>query len=470
MKRSSLLSKEMLEAILNGIDEAIHAVDQEGVTIYYNKIAAEHDGMKVEEVMGKHILHVFPSLTEYTSTLLKVLKTKKAIYHQNQRFENKNGKLIETINTTIPILDGEQLIGAVEIAKNYGQVKSLSNKLMDLQTKMYHKNEKNQRSSPEITLSLENFITVDPVCKQVVAEANLFASTSLPIIIYGETGTGKEIIAQGIHQASLRKTAPFITQNCGAIPESLLESILFGTEKGSYTGAIERVGLLELANGGTLFLDELNSMPVELQTKLLRVLEDGTIRRVGGTKTHRVDVRIITAMNESPEYCLKQERLREDLYFRLSTCSIILPPLRERPHDILVLANYFLTTLPTTSFHPSSKPMQLCEQVEKKLLSYSWPGNVRELKNTMEYVLIKAKESVITELDLPKRFLQRTYSTLQIHDKPLKQVLLETEKQIIQNALLKTDGNVLRAAKYLDIPRQTLQYKISKMQEIQEGT
>lgn len=454
----------MLEAILNGIDEAIHAVDQDGVTIYYNRVAAEHDGLKVEEVMGKHLLQAFPSLTEHTSTLLKVLHTKKAIYHQNQRFENKNGRLIETINTTIPIIDGEELLGAVEIAKNYGQVKALSNKLMDLQSKIYQKNQVHEKDAPEITYALDDFVTEDPTCKQVIAEAKLFAATSLPMIIYGETGTGKEIIAQGIHQASLRKSAPFITQNCGAIPESLLESILFGTEKGSYTGAIARAGLLELADGGTLFLDELNSMPVELQTKLLRVLEDGTIRRVGGTKTKRVDVRIITAMNESPESCLTQEKLREDLYFRLNTCSINLPPLRERPQDILVLANHFLASQQEETI-PTAKPRKLSEQVEMILQAYSWPGNVRELKNTMAYVLIKAKEGIITELDLPSKFRRREHVIVHMQDKPLREILLETEKRIIKNALFKTKGNVLQAAKQLEIPRQTLQYKISKMLE-----
>ncbi|MCA1321095.1 sigma 54-interacting transcriptional regulator [Bacillus tianshenii] len=462
MSESSLLSKEMLERILNGIDEAIHAVDHNGVTIYYNRVASEHDGMSWEEVMGRHILQVFPSLTSQTSTLLKVLETKKPIYHKNQRYENKKGVMIETINTTVPLVVEGQVLGAVEIAKNYGKIKMLSNQLMDLKTKMYKKDHTLPKQSPEVHFTLNDFITVDPVCRRIIEEAFLFASSDLPVIIYGKTGTGKEILAQGIHAASIRRGAPFIVQNCGAIPETLLESLLFGTSKGSYTGAVEKAGLLELAHGGTLFLDELNSMPLELQTKLLRVLEDGTIRRVGGVTAYKVDVRIITALNEIPENCVKENRLREDLYYRLSTCSISLPSLMERKMDIPILANHFLSR---STHKKSTVKHQLAESVIRIFQSYPWPGNVRELKNTIEYVLVKSQEDLITEKDLPNKFLSTANLFLADENKSLRQVLHETEKACIQDALRKTDGNVQKAAKLLQIPRQTLQYKMTRLIE-----
>jgi len=464
LKESSLLSKEMLERILNGIDEAIHAVDQNGITIYYNRVASEHDGLSWEEVMGKHILHAFPSLTNQTSTLLKVLETKKAIYHKNQRYENKKGVMNETINTTVPLVVEGEVLGAVEIAKNYGKIKMLSNQLVELQTKMYKKDHSLPKQSPEVQFTLEDFITVDPFCRRIIAEASLFAASDLPVIIYGNTGTGKEILAQGIHAASLRRNAPFIVQNCGAIPETLLESLLFGTAKGSYTGAVEKAGLLELAHGGTLFLDELNSMPLELQTKLLRVLEDGTIRRVGGVTAHKVDVRIITALNENPEKCVKESRLREDLYYRLSTCSLTLPPLKERDGDIPLLANYFLDN--SASKNTKGKK-QLAESVVRIFQSYTWPGNIRELKNTMEYVLVKSQEALITEKDLPSKFQTVELESAPQENKSLRQVLLETEKSYIQHALSQTEGNVQRAAKLLQIPRQTLQYKMTRLIESQ---
>ncbi|WP_010193915.1 sigma-54 interaction domain-containing protein [Bacillus sp. m3-13] len=451
------LSKEMLIAILDGIDEAIHAVDKDGITIYYNKVAAGYDGMNEEEVLGKHLLHVFPSLTEETSTLLKVLKTKKPIYHENQRYENRKGQLLETVNTTIPILNGDNLLGAVEIAKNYGHLNTLSNKLMDLQAK-FNRSEGSKKISPfQSAYTLDDFITDDPDCISMLQDAMLFASSLLPVVIWGETGTGKEIIAQGIHHQSLRKRGPFIAQNCGAIPATLLESILFGTEKGSYTGAVDRKGLFELATGGTLFLDEMNSMPLELQAKLLRVLEDGSIRRVGGTTTIKVDVRIITAMNESPETCVENGSFRADLYYRLNTCPIYIPPLRERPHDIRLLLQKKLQT---------RIPYLLPKVMEEIFGSYHWPGNVRELINTIEYVLLISKKETISTKHLPAKLnkIKKRAPTLK-NQGSLRTELQKTEESMIRNAMDQTDGNVMKAAKILDIPRQTLQYKLAKLEE-----
>jgi arginine utilization regulatory protein len=456
MNQSNELSKEMLIAILNGIDEAIHAVDKDGITIYYNNVAAEYDGMAAEEVLGKHLLQVFPSLTEDTSTILKVLKTQKAIYHQNQRYENKKGQLLETVNTTIPILSGNKLIGAVEIAKNYGQIKTLSNKLLDLQSKIYQRSSSKKQKHVNVLYTLSDFITQDRSCIQMLHDAKLFSASSLPVVIWGETGTGKEIIAQGIHQQSPRKQAPFIAQNCGAIPETLLESMLFGTEKGSYTGAVDREGLFEMADGGTLFLDELNSMPLELQAKLLRVLEDGSVRRVGGTATVRVNVRIITAMNESPDDCVENEKLRADLYYRLNACSIYIPPLRERPSDIMQLIHHFFE---------SRRMDPILEEVKERLLSYSWPGNVRELNNTLEYLVLKANNETLSIHHLPVKLQQNRKMTGLTEKKSLRMILQDTEEAIINEALFQTDGNVMKAAKLLDIPRQTLQYKLSKIME-----
>lgn len=457
MMQNHHLSKEMLMAILDGIDEAIHAVDKNGITIYYNKVAAGYDGMAVDEVLGKHLLHVFPSLTEETSTLLKVLKTKKPIFHENQRYENKKGQMLETVNTTIPILHGTKLLGAVEIAKNYGQLNTLSNKLLDLQAKIHETGDRKRLTTFQVTYRLTDFITNDPACIHMLHDAKLFASSTLPIVIWGETGTGKEIVAQGIHHHSPRSHGPFIAQNCGAIPSTLLESILFGTEKGSYTGATDRKGLFEMASGGTLFLDEMNSMPLELQAKLLRVLEDGAVRRVGGTSSIQVDVRIITAMNEAPEKCLENGTFRADLYYRLSTCPIYIPPLRERTMDIKAILEEKLQ--PRIS-------NRLDHEVLSMFQSYHWPGNVRELINTIEYLLLRAKQGPLSSKHLPAKLQQET---LKVPPRKsmgaLRDILQETEETIIKDALTHTGGNVLRAAKLLDIPRQTLQYKLSKMEK-----
>ena len=456
MRKIEALSNEMLKSILNGIDEAIHAVDKDGITIFYNEIAAEHDDMKVDEVIGKHVLEVFPSLTNQTSTLLQVLSSKKAIYHQNQRFENKKGMIIETVNTTIPIFIDGVLEGAVEIAKNYSQLKMMSNKLVDLQSKLTSK-ARGKSKGQNTFYKLDDFITTNDECIRLLQHAKEIAKTNLPVMIYGETGTGKEIIAQGIHAASKRSKNEFIAQNCAAIPNTLLESILFGTEKGSFTGAETKPGLLELADGGTLFLDELNSMPLELQAKLLRVMEDGCIRRVGSTKPIFVDIRIIVASNEDPEHCVEEGKIRKDLYYRLSTCSLHIPPLRHRPTDIPLLLEHFLKVN-----HSEETPL-LPNNVIEIFCEYEWHGNVRELKNTMELLIATNQENKAIKKDtLPPKFIRYKNKERKDFRYSLRDTLENTEIELIKLALKQTEGNIVQAARLLKIPRQTLQYKISK--------
>ena len=340
MVQLTALTKEVLAAILKSIDEGIHVVNTEGETIFYNEVAAKHDGMAVDEVLGKPLLAVFPSLTADSSTLLKVMKTKKPIYNQAQVYLNVHGRRIDTINTTLPIFLENSIIGAVEIAKDYSRMKLLAESLLDLQ-KSLNQN-RGKKAANKVIYRLEDIKTANTEFLRVKAEAKRFARSDSPILIYGESGTGKELFVQGIHHESLRTNGPFIAQNCAAIPETLLESILFGTSKGSYTGAMERKGLFELADGGTLFLDELHTMPIELQSKLLRVLEDGMVRRVGGTENVHVDVRVIAAMNVHPGEALRNQKLRSDLYYRLNVFTISLLPLRERKEDIQLLTDYFI--------------------------------------------------------------------------------------------------------------------------------
>jgi len=222
-------------------------------------------------------------------------------------------------------------------------------------------------------------------------------ATDLNVLIYGETGTGKEIIAQSIHNMSNRKNKPFIAQNCAAIPENLLESILFGTTKGSFTGAVDRVGLFEQANGGTLLLDELNSMPIHLQPKLLRVLEEGCITRIGSHIEKKVDVKVISTVNVEPTLLIEQKKLREDLFYRLCRISVYIPPLRERKEDILFLANHFINV----HNFSKNKSAKLSMEVKEIFKRYRWDGNVRELKNIIESafdVLKNGKEIKIEHL------------------------------------------------------------------------
>ncbi|MEH7389860.1 sigma 54-interacting transcriptional regulator [Bacillus sp. JJ1503] len=457
-------SREVLSAILNGIDEGIHVVDIDGKTIYYNEIAAKHDGMNVDEVLGKPLLTAFPSLTEQTSTLLKVIKTNKPIYNQSQSYVNAHGHQIDTINTTLPIRVNGKTVGAVEIAKDYSRLKLLSESLIDLQKKMKSAAKSKRKSSSSTQYTLDNLITVSHELIEVKHEAKKLAKSDSPIMVFGESGCGKELFVQGIHHASLRANGPFIAQNCAAIPESLLESILFGTSKGSYTGAVDRSGLFELADGGTLFLDEIHTMPIELQAKLLRVLEDGHVRRVGSTASTFVDVRIIAAMNIHPQKAMESQQIRDDLFYRLNVLTFRLPPLRERKEDIIYLLDHFVSFFNKVL----KKTVKGADnQVLERFLAYKWPGNVREFKHAIEYMMNVCEGDLLTTDDLPVMMKQH-FRTLKIDEKnhslSLRDNLQKLEEKLIMDALKKSDGNVKQAAKLLEIPRQTLQYKMIKLE------
>ncbi|MDG5787511.1 sigma 54-interacting transcriptional regulator [Evansella sp. AB-P1] len=456
----------MLKAILNSIDEGIHVVNKDGITIYYNKIAAEHDGLQAEEVIGKPLLDVFPSLSNQTSTMLTVIESGVPIFNQHQTYRNIKGKMIDTINTTIPIKVKGTVLGAVEIAKDYSRIKQLSNKLIDIQTRI------DRRSAKAVPINddnahfyFEDIITKDPNMIQLIEKAKKIARSSSPIFVYGETGTGKELLVQGIHHASRRSHGPFISQNCAAIPSTLLESTLFGTTKGSFTGSENREGLFELAHGGTLFLDEVHTMPYELQSKLLRVLEDGVIRRIGSNKSVKTDVRVLVATNENPQKLLHNETLRKDLYYRLNVVSIEIPPLRKRKGDIELLISTFIDLF-NQSFEKGVQTVD--EKALSKLISYDWPGNVRELRHCIESAMNLVEGDVIQMNDFPREIMEiinnqnDNYLPVLTSNNGLKENLSALEEKLIKEKLLETKGNINQAAKGLRIPRQTLQYKIKK--------
>ncbi|WP_270181971.1 sigma-54 interaction domain-containing protein [Alkalihalobacillus sp. CinArs1] len=453
MVKQSAMTDGMFQAILESIDEGIHAVNSEGLTIYYNEIAAKHDGLNVEDVLGKHYLEAFPSLSKETSTLSYVLSTKKPIFNKDQTYRNVRGSLVSTINTTLPIIVNDELVGAVEIARDISRIKKLSDKVMELQAKLTNNTSKEFDNGTSYTFT--DIITSDETFLKVKKWARMAAQQVSPVLVYGETGTGKELIIQSIHNASGRKGA-FIAQNCAALPSSILESILFGTSKGTFTGAEERPGLFELADKGTLFLDEINSMPVEIQAKLLRVLEDGVIRRVGAVKTRRVDVRIIAALNEEPELALKEKRLREDLFYRLNVVYLKIPPLRERRGDIPDLIHHFIQKYNTVL----NKNVQSIEKAALSLLcDRKWQGNVRELEHVIQSAMNFSETDKLLIEDFP---------AIQISETPmqssgsLRDVLRHTEVRLIEKAMESAGGNIQKAAKQLQIPRQTLQYKLSK--------
>ncbi|MEH7093338.1 sigma-54 interaction domain-containing protein [Neobacillus vireti] len=456
------LTQEVLTAILKSIDEGIHVVDTGGLTIFYNEVAAKHDGMDVDEVLGKHLMDVFPSLTEDSSTLLQVIKTGKPIFNQTQVYVNIHGVRIDTINTTLPIFVKGDIVGAVEIAKDFSRMKLLAERLLDLQKGLFKSTSK--KRAKQVKYTLNDIRTINPDFLNTKEEARKLAKSDAPILVYGESGTGKELMVQGIHHESHRSEGPFVAQNCAAIPETLLESILFGTAKGSYTGAVDRKGLFELADGGTLFLDELHTMPVELQAKLLRVLEDGLIRRVGSSQNIAVNVRIIAAMNVHPQMALQEKMIRHDLYYRLNVFTFSLLPLRERREDILYLTDFFIQEFNRLL----SKTIQGVEKnLEIFLTGYQWPGNVRELKHTLEYMMNVCEGNLLRFDDLPVILKPNSACVQGDNHSPenlsLRKNLVNMEKKLIISALELSRGNINQAAKLLEIPRQTLQYKLKKI-------
>lgn len=382
---------EMLYAILGSIDEGIHAVNRDGVTVFYNHAAGQLDGLIPEEVIGKHVLDVFPSLQKETSTLLNVLASGQLIDHVRQSYTNVHGKAVHAVNRTMPIFAGGELVGALEVSKDMTQVKELAEKLIDLQAQIIVQRKAKPRSL-EARYTFDDIITCDPLMIQMKELAARASATDSSILIYGETGTGKELFVQAIHNLSPRRNHPFIAQNCAALPASLLEGLLFGTVKGSFTGAENRPGLFELADGGTLFLDEINSMPMELQAKLLRVVQEGLIRRVGDTKVKQVDVRVLAATNTEPLEAIQKGVLRPDLYYRLHVVSLYLPRLAERKQDIQLLTKHFLEMY-NKRFHKQVKG--LTPEVEDCFLTYHWPGNVRELQHAIEGAMNLVREREI---------------------------------------------------------------------------
>ncbi|RLQ95248.1 sigma-54 interaction domain-containing protein [Falsibacillus albus] len=452
--------QSIFQTIINQLDEGIHVVDLEGRTVLYNEAAANHDGMQVGELAGAHILEAFPSLTVDTSTLLHVIETGKTLKDVPQSYVNVHGKWIETVNTTFPLYHEGKMVGAAEIAKDFSKLRRMSEQLIELQDIAKQKR-KNKEENSSIKYNFPDIKTIDPYLMKQIQLAKKSALSDSPVFVYGESGVGKELFVQSIHAASLRSQQPFIAQNCASLPESLLDSILFGTSKGSYTGAIDRPGLFEVASGGTLFLDELHAMPLELQAKLLRVLEEKEIRRIGSTKSIPVDVRIIAAMNLDPQMAMEKKQLRPDLFYRLNVFSFYLPPLRKRIKDIHLLTNHFID-------HFNDLLKKRIEGLDPHLRmffeEYPWNGNVRELKHTIEFMMNFVDVGKLSIEDLPPTMIHLSEQhPLPDQSMPsLKDYLVLKEKQFIEKALRKGKGNVSKAASLLSIPRQTLQYKIKK--------
>ncbi|QNL45500.1 sigma 54-interacting transcriptional regulator [Oscillibacter hominis] len=398
------------------------------------------------EVVGKHILELYPTLTEETSTIMRCLHSKSARIDDIQHLTNFKGDQVDIVSTTLPIVVDGKVIGALCASSYYGDGA---------------KREKSAGKDGGL-YQLSDIITENEQMKELKVQIAGISQTRSPVLIYGETGTGKELVAESIHTCGSRRDRPFIAQNCAAIPNTLLESLFFGTEKGSFTGAERKKGLFEMAEGGTLFLDEINSMDSSIQSKLLKALEEHTFRRVGGTRDIAVDTRVICAMNESPQEVLRSGKLRRDLFYRISVVPIALIPLRRRREDILPLSAHFIDHF---NEELGRSIQGLSDLAVHAFLSHSWPGNVRELRNVIEHAFNVECSGQITIKSLPEYFFDSPAEeeSCLCDGAPLAEAVGAYEKLLIQQALRST-GSITAAARLLKTSRQTLRYKMEKYQ------
>ncbi|MEH7119593.1 sigma 54-interacting transcriptional regulator [Neobacillus vireti] len=461
-KNDLLYLTRMYKRILDEIDVGVHAVDETGKTIIYNKKMMQMESMDLHDVIDKNLLDVFMFKDDQSSTLVKALQEGKETNNVKQTYFNNRGREITTINNTIPIYSDHNLLGAVEIANDVTKLERLIKGNMNKGSSKY---------------TFDSIIGTSPAIKEVIESARRATRTSSYVLIVGDTGTGKELFAQSIHNGSERLSGPFISQNCAALPDNLIESLLFGTKRGAFTGAMDTPGLFEQANGGTLLLDEINSLNMNLQAKLLRVLQEKTIRRIGDTKDTPVDVRVIANMNEDPIDAVANNRMRKDLYYRLGVVTIFVPPLKDRKEDIPLLVEHFIEKY-NERFQMRVKG--LSEEVKLSFFEYDWHGNVRELEHIIEAAMniMMDEEDFILYRHLPYQYRSKmqlkermmplsTVETFMNETRdvtvPLKEQMELFEKAYIEHVLKKNEFNISKTAKLLGLSRQSLQYRLKKL-------
>ncbi len=462
---------DMLKKVVEQLKEAVTIWDANARMLYLNAAAIQSEGHAGESVLGRNVNSLYKSNINEELIIPQVLESGESSLNLRQDFTTHLGREIQTLSNNYPLYNKNQLLGAVSIMEDWTSLDYLNRKIIELQTKLHgkRKSDTKEQGSFYAKYDFSNIIHSSKKMQDIIQKCKHFAISDASVIIYGETGTGKELFAQSIHNASSRANSPFVDINCAAIPETLLESILFGTEKGAYTGAVQSSGLLEQANGGTLLLDELNSLNPALQSKLLRVIQEGHFRRVGGSKLIHVDVRFLSNMNIPPEEAVANEQLRSDLYYRLGVINITIPPLRKRKEDILILAKNFIIGL---NEKMSKSILDIDENCKKLFLAYDWPGNVRELRHAIEFAMsiMPISSDYITSEYLPEHLI-RNAENLQMHDirvlshdpVTLDDVINSAAKDHVLKVLFENNGNISKSAKVLGVSRQSLQYRIKSL-------
>lgn len=440
----------MLEAIINSSNDAISVVDENGTGLMVNPAYTKLTGLDSDQIIGQPAT---ADISEGESIHMQVLRTKKPV--RGARLKLGPHKKDVIVNVAPVVVDGE-LKGSVGVIHDVSELNRLSSQLQHAQKRL---------ATLEATYSFSEIVGTSKEMAFAIEQAKRGAKTSFPILLLGETGTGKELFAHAIHNESERKGQPFVRVNCAALTETLLESELFGYEQGAFSGALKsgKKGLFEEAEHGSIFLDEIGEMSPNTQAKLLRVLQEQEIVRVGGTKPIPIHVRVIAATNVDLEGAIRERRFREDLYYRLNKLPIRIPPLRERLSDLPALIDHLLRKLNLDYGHNIQSISKL---VLSRFEGYYWPGNVRELENvlarSMIYMDLGATE--LTDVSLPQEFgqLGKREKSDAAAPKQLQAFLAEKEKEHLQRTLAEVDGVKTEAAKLLGISIRSLYYKLEK--------
>ncbi|MFV0348846.1 MAG: sigma-54 interaction domain-containing protein [Halodesulfovibrio sp.] len=483
VSRQSVLTPAMT-TIWDGMGLGVAVVDGEGICEYMNPIQRHVDGFSRINVKGSHITELYVPHEQECIPTMECLQRGEAILKKSYFYKTTKNYLASTVTDFFPLFDNGKKDGVIAFTIWTGSAPLVERRRTSGRQAA-------ETARPPAFYTFESIVGDDAALTDVLNEARAAARSNSHVMIWGESGTGKEVFAQAIHSASERKDGPLIAENCAAIPENLLEAILFGTTKGAYTDAADKPGLFEEANGGTLILDELNSMPLGLQAKLLRVLQEKRVRRLGSLKEIPVDVRVISILNEAPLDAVGHGILRNDLFYRLAVVGLAVPPLRDRKNDLPLLTRLFIERSEQNKARGS---IDVTPEVAEMFSEYDWPGNVRELQHVIEgsLALIGTRDTIARDC-LPRHFreacgsaahtaLHAPLSPVQDESRqpvpqlffdyravkrnsvvPLKNCVQQYEAECIRNVLRITGGNVAKAARIMQITGAGLRYKIQQL-------
>ncbi len=459
-------------SVFDEFSDGVIVADTQGTIVYYNDAMSRIDELNKEDALLTPVTEVY-DLNNDESIIMQCLSKRRPIIDCPIFYRTHMGKFANTIHSVFPVFNKDKLVGVICFVRDYNMlVNTIAAMPVDPRQETDY-------------ITFDNIIGQDPAFRDAIRAARLASQTPSPVMLFGETGTGKELFARAIHNHGLRSDQKFTPVNCAAIPENLLEGILFGTSKGAFTGAVNKAGLFERTSGGTIFLDEVNSMAVGLQAKILRIVQEKKVRRVGALKEIETDLKIISSINKDPRISIAEGTLRSDLFYRLGVVFIHIVPLRHRLDDLEILTSHFIKK---HNKRLQKQVLAISDNVMELFRIYNWPGNVRELEHVIEGAMNVVGEGTTIRMnhlqshfsnwsishrhkepDIPtfskshtSQFQAPPVTTNTAHQSDLKKNKEENERELLVQVLASKRGNISQSAKSLGISRQLLYYKIKK--------